>query len=72
MKTVRDWESEYNVKIGKFPESYGSWSVVSKYEFKNILLDSEIRDMNTRQIIEFVNSIQTPSKTLFDRKGVEN
>ena len=57
MKEIADWEKEYNIEIEEYPKGYGSWSVVSKDEFKNMLLDSEIENMNVRQIIELVNSI---------------
>ena len=57
MKEIRDWEKEYNIEIEKYPDGYGSWSVVSKEEFKNVLLDSEVENMNTRKIIQLVNSI---------------
>jgi len=57
MKKVGDWEAEYSIEIEKYPKGYGSWSVVGKDEFKGILLDSEIENMNVRQIIQLVNSI---------------
>ena len=41
----------------KWQDGYGSWSVVSKEEFKNVLLDSEIENMNTRKIVQLVDSI---------------
>jgi len=57
MKKVGDWEKEYGIEIEEYPKGYGFWSVVNKEEFKNILLDSEIENMNVRQIIELVNNI---------------
>ena len=41
----------------KWQDGYGSWSVVSKEEFKNVLLNSEIENMNTRKIVQLVDSI---------------
>ena len=57
MKEISDWEGECNIEIYKYPDGYGSWSVVSKEEFKNVLLDSEIENMNTRKIVQLVDSI---------------
>jgi len=57
MKKVSDWEKEYHIEISEYPKGYGSWSVVSKEEFKNVLLDSEIENMNTRKIVQLINSI---------------
>ena len=57
MKEIGDWEKEYNIEIEEYPKGYGSWDVVSKEEFKNVLLDSEIKNMNTRIIVQIVSSI---------------
>jgi len=57
MKEIRDWENDYHIEISEYPKGYGSWNVVSKEEFKNVLLDSEIENMNTRKIVQLVNSI---------------
>ena len=57
MKEIRDWEKEYGIEISEYPDGYGSWDVVSKEEFKNVLLDSEVKNMNTRKIVQLVNSI---------------
>jgi len=57
MKEIGDWEKEYNIEISEYPDEYGSWDVVSKEEFKNVLLDSEVENMNTRKIVQLVNSI---------------
>jgi len=57
MKEIGDWEKEYNIEINEYPDRYGSWSVVTKEEFKNVLLDSEIENMNIRKIVQLVNSI---------------
>jgi len=57
MKKIGDWEGEYHIEIEKYPDGYGSWDVVTKEEFKSVLLDSEIENMNTRKIIQLVNSI---------------
>jgi len=57
MKEIGDWENEYNIEINEYPDGYGSWSVVTKEEFKNVLLDSEIENMNIRKIVQLVNSI---------------
>jgi len=57
MKEIGDWEKEYGIEISEYPDGYGSWDIVTKEEFKNVLLDSEVENINVRQIIELVNSI---------------
>jgi len=57
MKKIGDWEGEYNIEISEYSKGYGSWDVVSKKEFKDILLESKI-NKNTKEILKLIEHIK--------------
>jgi hypothetical protein len=58
MKEINDWTKQYNIKIKKLPKEFNTFTLVTKDEFKNILLDSEVENMTLREVIELVNNLQ--------------
>jgi len=57
MKKIRDWENDYNIKIKKLPDNYNIYDLVTKEQFKDILLDCEIDGMTLKQVMELVNRL---------------
>ena len=57
MKKIREWESEYNINIKKLSDNYNMYDLVTKEQFKNILLDCEIDGMTLKQVMELVNRL---------------
>ena len=57
MKKIREWESEYNINIKKLSDNYNMYDLVTKEQFKNILLDCEIDGMTLKQVMVLVNRL---------------
>ena len=57
MKKIRDWAKNYNIKIKKLPNKINGYDLVTKEQFKDILLDCEIEGMTLKQVIELVNRL---------------
>ena len=57
MKKIREWESEYNINIKKLPDNYNIYDLVTKEQFKDILLDCEIDGMMLKQVMELFNKL---------------
>jgi len=55
MKKIRDWENDYNIKIKKLPNNYNMYDLVTKEQFKDILLDCEIEGMTLKQVMGLIN-----------------
>jgi len=55
MNKIRDWENDYNIKIKKLPNNYNMYDLVTKEQFKDILLDCEIEGMTLKQIMGLIN-----------------
>ena len=58
MKKIRDWVIEYNINIKKLSDNYNMYDLITKEQFKDILLDSEIEGMKTKQVIELVSKLK--------------
>jgi len=57
MYEIRDWEKDYNINIKKLPDNYNIYDLVTKEQFKDILLDCEIEGMTLKQVIELVSRL---------------
>ena len=57
MKKIREWEREYNINIKKLSDNYNMYDLVTKEQFKNILLDCEIDGMTLKQVMVLVNRL---------------
>lgn len=57
LKTLFDWCNLYNVEIGKTPKKYDYRNMISKDEFKSVIMDSQINNMTSKEIFTFVNNI---------------
>jgi len=57
MKKIRDWAKDYSINIKKLPENYNMYDLVTKEQFKDILLDCEIEGIKLKQVIELVNRL---------------
>ena len=58
MKKIRDWVIEYNINIKKLSDNYNMYDLITKEQFKDILLDSEIEGMKLKQVIELVSKLK--------------
>ena len=58
MKKIRDWVIEYNINIKKLSDNYNIYDLITKEQFKDILLDSEIEGMKLKQVIELVSKLK--------------
>jgi len=57
MYKIRDWEKEYNINIKKLPDNYNMYDLVTKEQFKDILLDCEIDGMTLKQVMKLVGKL---------------
>jgi len=57
MKKIRDWAKDYSINIKKLPENYNMYDLVTKKQFKDILLDCEIEEMTLKQVMGLVSRL---------------
>jgi len=57
MKKIRDWAKDYSINIKKLPENYNMYNLVTKEQFKDILLDCEIDGMTLKQVMVLVGRL---------------
>ena len=57
MKKIRNWANEYNINIKKLPDNYNMYDLITKEQFKNILLDCEIEGMTLKEVMDLINKL---------------